>query len=114
MATATIALPARRPPTVPIRRAWREPAWWLFAGLITFGLIELFAIFGPGAVGLPASLLFAAVLFGLHGALLICVARARRPPGSPIRRSAVAHRPTDRRRTARRLARVPRGRRRAD
>ncbi len=42
------------------------------------------------------------------------VARARRPPGSPIRRSAVAHRPTDRRRTARRLARVPRGRRRAD
>ncbi len=75
MTAATIALPARTPPTVPIRRAWRQPAWWLFAGLITFGLVELFVIFGPGAVGHPAELLFAAVLFGLHGAFLIWVLR---------------------------------------
>src|SRR5882757_9897485 len=75
MAAATIALPARTPPTVPVRRAWREPAWRLFAVLITFGLFELFVIFGPGAIGHLVPLLFAAVLFGLHGAFLIWILR---------------------------------------
>jgi hypothetical protein len=75
MAAATIALPAPTPPPAPIRRAWREPARWLFAGLITFGLVELFVIFGPGAIRHPAPLLFAAVLFGLHGAFLIWILR---------------------------------------
>lgn len=199
MAAATIALPARTPPTAPIRHACREPAWWLFAGLITFGLVELF-VFGPGAIRRPAPLMFAALTkvypltfvlrrgplrrspadlaghlvgvdecpgtvsveypdrlrsctdlgrpsptrpgrhlaVGHHsGARRIgrlarpagriftpyassrahraCrVARTRCPSGSPIRRSSIAHRPTDRRHAARRLARVPRGRRRAD
>ena len=75
MAAATIALPTRTPPPAPIRRAWREPAWWLFAVLITFGLVELFVIFGPGAIRHPAPLLFATVLFGLHGAFLIWILR---------------------------------------
>jgi len=75
MAAATVALPARTPPSVPIRRAWREPAWWLFAVLITFGLVELFVIFGPGAIRHPAPLLFATVLFGLPGAFLIWILR---------------------------------------
>lgn len=75
MAAATIALPTRTPPPAPIRHAWREPAWWLFAGLITFGLVELFVIFGPGAIRHPGPLLFATVLFGLHGAFLIWILR---------------------------------------
>jgi RsiW-degrading membrane proteinase PrsW (M82 family) len=75
MAAATIALPARTPPPARTRSAWREPAWWLFTVLITFGLVELLLIFGPGAVRHPAPLLFAAVIFGLHGAFLIWILR---------------------------------------
>jgi hypothetical protein len=75
MAAATIALPAPTPPPAPIHRAWREPARWPVAGLITFGLVEVFVIFGPGVIRRPAPMLFAAVLFGLHGAFLIWVLR---------------------------------------
>jgi RsiW-degrading membrane proteinase PrsW (M82 family) len=72
--TAAVPAPAPvRPSRAPA--AWRQPAWWLFAILITFGLVELVLLFGRPVAEHPAPALLAAVLFGLHGAFLIWVLR---------------------------------------
>lgn len=74
--TPASALPTQKPlRPASVQHVWRQPAWWLFAVLIVFGVVELFAVFGFNIVRHPGPLLYAIVLFTIHGAFLIWVLR---------------------------------------
>jgi RsiW-degrading membrane proteinase PrsW (M82 family) len=74
-AVAPPALPDGPIAPAMLRRLARTPAWWLFAVLITIGVIELGWAFGDSAARYPIAIGAAVALFALHGAFLIWVLR---------------------------------------